>query len=306
MRPDFIIIGAMKCATTTLHEQLAAQPGVFMSKPKEPCFFSDDDVWSRGIGWYESLFRDAPVNAICGESSTHYTKLPTYPKTIDRVRSLLPDVRLIYVMRHPVERLISHFVHDWSEGILQGSIDEAVERHAVLLQYSRYAYQIRPWIDAFGADGILPMFQERMKLDPDGELQRVAQFIGFSRTVAWQSEQRAENVSSERLRKGPLLSFLMDTPVISHARRALVPRSAREWVKNRFFRMRQRPTLGEVSRARVERIFDADLAELSDLLAFDQRMTCTNFADVACSKEDPRFRRTSKPATMTPVVRVST
>ena len=56
-RPDFIVIGAMKSATTTLHEQLARQPGVFMSRPKEPNFFSDDAIYARGWGWYSSLFR---------------------------------------------------------------------------------------------------------------------------------------------------------------------------------------------------------------------------------------------------------
>jgi len=58
--PDFVIIGAMKCGTSTLHEQLAAQRSVYMSTPKEPNFFSDDEQWGRGIGWYTSLFEAAP------------------------------------------------------------------------------------------------------------------------------------------------------------------------------------------------------------------------------------------------------
>jgi hypothetical protein len=106
-RPDFIIIGAMKCATSTLHEQLARQPGVFMSIPKEPNFFSDDAQWSRGVDWYTGLFDDAPADALCGESSTHYTKLPTHPDTVDRMRRFLSaGTRFIYVMRHPVDRLL--------------------------------------------------------------------------------------------------------------------------------------------------------------------------------------------------------
>ena len=58
-RPDFIVIGAMKSATTTLHEQLARQPRLFMSRPKEPNFFSDDAMYARGWDWYSSLFRAA-------------------------------------------------------------------------------------------------------------------------------------------------------------------------------------------------------------------------------------------------------
>ena len=54
--PHFIIIGGMKCATSTLHDQLAAQPGFFMTEPKEPNFFSNDEIYERGLDWYTDLF----------------------------------------------------------------------------------------------------------------------------------------------------------------------------------------------------------------------------------------------------------
>src|SRR5580704_13557650 len=104
-RPDFIVIGAMKSATTTLHEQLARQPGIFMSRPKEPNFFSDDEVYERGLPWYLSIFQGAGESALCGESSTHYTKLPAHPRTVERMARALPRVRVVYVMRHPIDRL---------------------------------------------------------------------------------------------------------------------------------------------------------------------------------------------------------
>ena len=80
--PDFIVIGAMKSATSTLHEQLAVQPGFFMSAEKEPNFFSNDENYAHGLAWYRSLFDNAASSDLCGESSTHYTKLPTYPNTV--------------------------------------------------------------------------------------------------------------------------------------------------------------------------------------------------------------------------------
>ena len=57
--PHFLVIGAMKSATSTLHNQLAAQPGIFMSTPKEPNFFSDDTVYAQGLAWYHGLFSGA-------------------------------------------------------------------------------------------------------------------------------------------------------------------------------------------------------------------------------------------------------
>ena len=106
----------MKSATTTLHEQLARQPGFFMSRPKEPNFFSDDGC-TREAG--DGIPRCSPTPAkadLRGESSTHYTKLPDYPHTIARMVHDLPRLKLIYVMRHPIERLMSHYVHELTTG----------------------------------------------------------------------------------------------------------------------------------------------------------------------------------------------
>ena len=127
--PDFVIMGAMKCATTTLHKQLAAQLGIFMSTPKEPCFFSNDEVYHKGLDWYQSLFRGAAPGEICGEASTNYTKMPTYPATVDRMQRHLPHVRLIYIMREPIDRLGSHYAHDWTLGDISVPIDQAIDEH---------------------------------------------------------------------------------------------------------------------------------------------------------------------------------
>lgn len=287
--PDFIIIGAMKAATTTLHELLAAQPGVFMSTPKEPCFFSNDDIWARGTGWYTSLFDAAPAGAMLGESSTHYTKLPTYPETVERARSVVADAKLIYIMRHPVDRLVSHYIHEWSQGNTTGTIEQEIGRNGIYIAYSRYGMQIQPWLEAFGAERVLPVFFDRLRADPAGELRRVAAFLGLPGPVRTPKGDRRENVSSDRLRKGPLLRFIMETPGVSHARRLLVPRRARDWVKDRFFRMKRRPELSDHTRRELEKIFDDDLGVLSRMLGLDRPLSCANFHETAASMDDPRF-----------------
>ena len=141
--PDFVVIGAMKCMTSTLHEQLAAQAGIFMSTPKEPYYFSNDEVYARGEDWYRGLFSDAKPGDLCGESSTHYTKLPSYPHTVARMHVAFPHLKLIYVMRHPIERLVSQYVHEWSVRNVDCGIDAAVDTLPELIDYSRYAYQLR-------------------------------------------------------------------------------------------------------------------------------------------------------------------
>src|SRR5262249_42443904 len=155
--PDFVVIGAMKCATTTLHEQVARQPGVFMSRPKEPNFFSDDGVYARGPGWYASLFAEAGPADLCGESSTHYTKLPTYPRPVERMAELLPRVKLIYVMRHPIDRLLSHYVHELTDGRITVGVREAVDLHPEFVDYGRYGMQLAPFLHEYGPESILPV-----------------------------------------------------------------------------------------------------------------------------------------------------
>lgn len=289
--PDFMIIGAMKSATSSLHASLAAQPGVFMSTPKEPCFFSDDENWSRGLEWYAGLFAAAPAGAIIGESSTHYTKRPTYPETVARSRSVVPGARLVYVMRHPIDRLVSHYIHEWTQGHTRGEIDAEIESNEIYRAYSRYAFQITPWLEAFGVDRVLPVFFDRLKARPAEELERVCRFIGVDGPIVMPDGAAKQNVSADRLRKGPLLRFIMQTPGVSQVRRGLVPRAAREWVKDRFFRMKRRPVLAEELRAELERELDGDLAELSGLLGLDQPLTCATFAGATRGLDDPRFVR---------------
>lgn len=266
--PDFVIIGAMKCGTSTLHAQLAAQPQFFMSEPKEPNFFSDGNVYAKGEDWYRGLFAAAPAGAIKGESSTHYTKLPTYPHTVDRLAALIPDAKFVYVIRDPIDRLVSQYIHEWTQGVITRPIDEAIEQHPELTLYSRYAYQIEPWIGRFGRDRFLIVQFEAMTKQPDPELKRIAKFLGAEGEVAWKDDLEAQNVSAERIRRFPGYSLIVDNPVATFLRRSLVPQSLRDRVKSNL-QMRDRPALTAERTKALEEIFSRDLSRLNALTGTD-------------------------------------
>lgn len=274
-RPDFMIIGAMKSATTTLHAQLAAQPGFHMSTPKEPHYFSEPSSHARGPDWYASLFEGAAPEDLRGESSTSYTKLPTYPEVVDRVAAACPDARFIYVMRHPVDRLVSHYVHAWTEHDVDAPIDVEATRYAPLVQYGLYAMQLAPWLDRFGRDRVLPVFFDRLRAHPQAELDRVCRFLGYERKPTWASLE-AQNVSAERERKSRLRTMLTEGPVLTALRRTFVPKAVRTWIRS-FWQMRGRPTLSAETRARLERTFDDDLGKLGSWLGTD--LSCRSFAE---------------------------
>lgn len=264
-RPDFIIIGAMKSATSTLHAQLAGQPGVFMSRLKEPNFFSDDEQFAKGIDWYREQFADASVDDLRGESSTHYTKAPTHPHTVERLAQAYPDVKLIYVMRNPVDRLISHYIHEWTERRMSGPLDDCLARHPELIDYGRYAMQLSHYWRSFPRERILPIFFDRLRLAPQEELNRVGRFLGLSDGLVWRSDVERQNVSRDRLRKSGFRDALKKIPGLRPLLRSVLPKSVMERAKG-VWRMSERPTLSESSLALARAAFDRDLATLGDWL----------------------------------------
>lgn len=275
--PDFVIIGAMKSATSSLHKQLVEQQGIFMCTPKEPNFFSDADQYAKGMAWYSGLFATAPEGSLMGEASTHYTKLPTHPKAVERLKKYLPNARFVYVMRHPMDRLVSHYMHEWSTGVYHCGIEEAINKYPELIAYGRYAMQLEPYFEAFGRDAVLPVFFDRLIREPQSELERICRFIGYQGQPVWVKDIKADNVSSERIRKFPLYELLVDSGPATWLRRHLIPQGLRDAVKMRL-RMQKLPVLGEADRARLEAEFDCDLAQLGTWLG--TRLDCQHFKQV--------------------------
>lgn len=279
-KPDFIIIGAMKCATSTLHTQLALQPGIFMSTPKEPNFFSDDDQYAKGINEYLSLFGSASESDLCGESSTHYTKLPDYPRCVERLTGHLPDIKLIYVMRHPIDRLVSHYIHQWSQGAFSCDINHAVSQYPELVSYSCYSKQLEPYIQAYGKNKILPIFFEAVKSNPQRELEKIAQFIGYQKPVIWTQELAKQNASNERIKQFVGYEFLIDSEIMTLLRRSLIPPFLRNLVKKKLT-MQERPVLDPLQTEQLTKTFNDDLQVLGAWLGTD--LCCDNFAATVMS-----------------------
>jgi hypothetical protein len=274
-RPDFIVIGAMKSATTTLHEQLARQPGIFMCRPKEPNFFSDDENHARGWDWYGALFRPAAIEDLRGESSTHYTKLPTYPRTVERMVRGLPRLKLVYVMRHPIDRLISQYVHEVTASGVTVGLREAIECHPELIDYGRYSVQLQPFLDAYGFGNVLPVFFPRLVGHSQAELERIGRFLGHGGPLRWDEDLGPQNQGSERLRPSPVRDVLVQAPVLTPIRQRVVPRRLSESLKG-FWRARvEPPRLTPALQARLREVFDADLAQLGAWLGVS--LDCENF-----------------------------
>ena len=157
--PNLIVAGFQKCGTSSLHRYLDLHPEIAMSRLKEPDFFRVDRTWDKGLDWYRGLF-DAEA-AVRGEASVNYAALPISEGVAERIAKHIPDVRLIFCVREPVERAVSNYIHMWSMGHERRPIDEALlDLGSSYLQRSRYAHQLAPFRAAFGEDQILVIRQE--------------------------------------------------------------------------------------------------------------------------------------------------
>ncbi len=192
--PDFLIIGAAKSGTTSLYKYLSRHPQVYLSAIKEPQFFAVDSQYERGIEWYSSLFNDARPDQICGEASTDYTKLPLYSKTADRIARHLPNVKMIYIIRHPVERAYSHYVHLERGKKIELTFEDYIQQNSVCLDTSCYIRQINRYLKIFPKESFLFLLMEDLIHNPDQTLGQVCKFIGVDDRVSLTSgEQVIEN-----------------------------------------------------------------------------------------------------------------
>jgi hypothetical protein len=166
-RPDFLIIGTMKSATTSLFQWLGATPGVALPEAKEPNFFSADDRWARGLAWYASLFPDV-AGTITGEASTSYTDPTRASLVAERIEQVVPEARLVCLVREPAARLRSHYRHEVQRGREKRSFTEAVTAESPYVARSRYDLCLEPYVARFGRERLCLVRTEDLADGADG------------------------------------------------------------------------------------------------------------------------------------------
>jgi hypothetical protein len=205
MRPNFFVIGAAKCATSSLCALIGAHREAFMCDPKEPFFFSRDrNYLGKGWPWYESLFSEARGKLAIGEGSVHYSQRAIYPNVAPRIAADVPKARLIYITRDPLRQIESHWImlrSFWravrEDGIRTDSdFNRSVrETMPVLLEAARYWEQISWYRDYFSNDQILVLFYEDFKQNGDAVLARCFEFLGIDPQMRIPDSEKPVNVS---------------------------------------------------------------------------------------------------------------
>ena len=230
-RPNLFLVGAMKAGTNTLHRLLDAHPDIYMSKrPKEPSWFVGSNS-GKDEAWYLGLFAAAGGARYVGEASTDYTRAPRLSGAPQKIKAYSPDARILYIMRDPLDRALSHYWWDVQYSVEGRSFKDAASRSREIRDVGHYALQIAPYLDIFGRDRVHVVTLETLTSDAPGALAGVWNFLGLPPADvtggAAPPRYNPGRAQVPRLLGARFVSHLKDTPAWNAAK-ALVPPQIRK------------------------------------------------------------------------------
>jgi hypothetical protein len=176
--PEFVVIGAMKCGTSALHRYLDRHPEIAMSDPKELNYFIDPPAgrWHLTTAWYVRRFDAAAVAR--GESSPGYTS-PSYPRVAARMARVIPDARIIYLVRDPIERALSQYRHHRRDDTETRSPQEALlDPASQYIARGRYYERLAPFLERFPRERIAIVACEELLNARRATLRSLFGFVG--------------------------------------------------------------------------------------------------------------------------------
>jgi hypothetical protein len=261
MFPSFIIIGAMKCGTSSLYHYLRLHPEVGMSDIKEVDFFIKENNFDKGVDWYESRFQGD--FKIFGEASPNYSKAHYFAGVPQRMYELLPNTKLIYLVRDPVERIISHYTHNYSEGREHRSIDEVLQKldgnHYVIC--SKYFWQLQQYLEFFSEDQMLVVPSFRLKNERRSTLQQIFEFLEVDDSFYTSDYEQQKHKTDKKRRKGKLSRFILESPVIKTLK-GYIPDAIKDPIKRTTRPEVKKPEITPAVKARLQEHLQPDIERL--------------------------------------------
>jgi hypothetical protein len=215
-----LIVGAMKCGTTSLFNHLAGHPEVAPCRTKEPNYFSGGDFNVGDPHAYFALWDwDPSRHKIAIEASNGYAKMPAFPNCADRIAQYSQlDFRFVYSMRNPIDRIESHIDHGAFEG-WAGSLDAAgITEHTVAV--SRYAMQLGAYAKRFGRDKIQLIVLEDFKTAPAKTFRDLCVFLGIDPEIPL-ADHKKHNRAADHFIEHPIWGWIRSIETLRRMSRAI-------------------------------------------------------------------------------------
>lgn len=286
MLPNFLVIGVAKAGTTALHWYLAEHPSIFMSRAKDPSYFAyglderGELLWGnpeihefpvKSQREYEEIFERAQNAPAIGEASTMYFECP---QAAGRIRSLIPEARIVCCLRHPVDRAYSDYQmylrsvgRRLDAGRDLSATSAWVRRDSHWMQISQYHGHLKRYYDVFAREQIHILLFEDLRKNPLGLLQDLYRFLGVEPGFVPDLET-PHNVGGMPV--NPLLEGVLTSQLIRTVVKPWVPRQAANWVRRlRTRNMRPAPPLPLELRRQLTDSFREDITQTSALIGRD-------------------------------------
>jgi sulfotransferase family protein len=289
--PDFLVIGTAKAGTTSLYRYLKSHPEVYLSPIKEPRYFAFPEtrpvlrgphrdlpvVWK--IEDYRRLFEARTTETAAGEMTPLYLYYECSPGAI---RKLIPNARLIAILRDPAERAYSHFCHNRRDG-LEPLVDfaaalDAEDKRIAQGWWSKYHYrnqgfyarQLRRYLELFPREQMLITLYEDMVADCPGFLKRICSFLGIDENHSFDTSER-DNVTVGIPRTFLLRRILRSAGPAKRMIRGTVPLKLRSRLFDRFSKLiwAPKPEFRPSVRAQLVSEFTPDILELQEMIGRD-------------------------------------
>jgi hypothetical protein len=246
---DFICIGAPKAATSTLFELIEGHPDIYIPPAKEVPYFNDDELYQKGWSWYtKTFFSDAKKDQITGTMTPQYMSgfgVNTPEKIAERIHSQLPNVKIIALLRHPIERSFSQHKMHKRYGFIDESFDESVARlisnknlddqrkhidqSSMFLFASEYGRIMARYYQLFQKKHILVLFTDDFEKDPEQTLHTIFEFLHVDKSYKPDNINRRSHTGSGKAKiKFLTPGFLKKHPIINSLWKRLVPINARK------------------------------------------------------------------------------
>lgn len=286
MLPNFLIIGAGRCGTTSLYRYLEQHPDVYVSPIKEARYFSyeGDETSSfhvRDQTAYEALFSGVTTETAVGEASPDYLYNSNSPQ---RICDAIPNARLISVFRDLADRAYSHYLILVRDGVVRGlSFEEILESggpdhegeplRECILRSGRYYTHLSRYLELFPRDHIGIFFYEDLMSDGEGLMRRVYEFVGVDPTFSAAASFRHNSSAVPRI---PALHWSIERLVKAEnsakvIAKHVLPASTRRKLYENFRKMSMRPPdrLAKSTRERLISIYADEIAGLEKLTGRD-------------------------------------
>ena len=238
-----LIVGGMKCGTTSLFEILRQHPEIAGSRKKEPGFFSDDEAWAKGWEWYIGLWDwNTARHKVALEASPAYTAFPSVPSVPERISSVKgAQFRFIYLLRNPLDQIQSNIRHTLYAGWGK-PLDEGISEW--MIDLVRYSTQIDQYVSRFPRDRLLLLTLEEFRLHPESVLRKVCHFLEVDPTFEFKGVSTRYN-SGELYEIPDLFAGIVHSGVLRRFADKYLPRSVRHRIRGMLPKMfRRKASLG--------------------------------------------------------------